>query len=272
MNRAAQRLQLFSSEADYNQFVALLRRFCDRTKLEMLAYCIMPNHYHVLAHGGGEQLTRCFHEVDRLWALGYNERRNGRGHVFQGPFLSFPQRSAGWVIRTSAYIHLNPLGRLTKKPQDYPWSSCREYLGLRNGNDWIQSATVLGMVDPDPVKARASYQGFLVMRAGFKRLSSRLSGEENLVSAAALELAASVKHLALELRVAEEDARRFAAYYGRMTLRLAVGSLAAALEFPSGRALSEALHRMKLRARKEPGYKGLLDRAAEALEAPPPTQ
>src|SRR5688572_14288664 len=109
MNRGALKTRLFSADTEYKQFVSLLRTFAGRAKLRVAAYCVMPNHYHALVQGSGEQLTRCFHEVDRLWAVAFNDRREGRGHVFQGPFLSFPQRTAGWVVRTAHYIHLNPV-------------------------------------------------------------------------------------------------------------------------------------------------------------------
>ena len=121
MNRGAQGTRLFADDADCRAFIDLLRKFTVKCGLRVFAYCVMPNHFHALVRGSGGRLTRCFHEVDRLWARAYNDRRNSRGHVFQGSFLSFRQHSEGWFVRTSMYIHMNPAGKRCPRPEDYRW-------------------------------------------------------------------------------------------------------------------------------------------------------
>ena len=133
MNRGTQGQRLYASGPEYKEFTTLLGTYTRKNGLKVLSYCIMPNHYHVLVKGRGELLTKCFQQVDRLWALAHNDRSGQKGHAFQGRFLSFAQKSDAWVARTSRYIHLNPTPRLARKPEAYPWSSYRAYLGQDPG-------------------------------------------------------------------------------------------------------------------------------------------
>jgi REP element-mobilizing transposase RayT len=267
MNRAAQRLPLYTSPVDFEQFIKLLRTFTGRTGLRVAAYCVMPNHYHALVQGKGEQLTRCFHEVDRLWALALNERRGGRGHVFQGPFLSFLQHSAGWAVRTSVYIHLNPLRKPSDRPQDYPWSNYGAFFA--DGKTWTDPEIVLRLVHPDLGQARSAYRDLVEARRAVKVSGRDVPEEEAVRSAAAQELAAAVPALAELLRVHPDEARRLAAWYGRMVMGLSQPCLAMELGYPTPNALAAHLSRLRLRLKKEPGFQDLVRRAGKILSEPP---
>ena len=265
MNRAAHRVRIFSTEAHFGQFLTLLRTFTLRECLEVAAYCLMPNHYHVLVKGPGARLTRCFHEVDRLWAVSWNEFREQTGHVFQGPFLSFLQHSAGWVIRTSAYIHLNPVPTLAATPETYPWSSYRAYSSGPSVVSWVSPGIVLRCFDEKPESARRSYLELVEARRALKSSPPRLPEERMVSWAQTKELAALVARLEKSLGVSNEEARRLVAFYGRGTLLLPVGVLAHALGYRGATSLSSILHRMKIRLRREPGYRALASRADDLL-------
>ncbi len=271
MNRAVQRLPIFTGEGDAPAFLKLLRTFLERADLKLAAYCVMSNHYHALVQGAGEALTRCFHEVDRLWAVEFNQRRASRGHVFQGPFLSFRQPTAGWVIRTSLYIHLNPVPKLVRRPEEHPWSSCAAYLEGAKAVDGLDPGLVLGMLDGERRKALDGYRELLRLRMSLKSSAKEAPEEDALRGAAAAELAAAAGGLVEALTVTEPEARRLAAWFGRRVLALPVATLAAALGFGAGPGLSTQLTRMKARMTREPGYKALAARAEELLGGVPLT-
>ena len=271
MNRAVQRLPIFSGDGDAPAFLKLLRSFVQRSGLKLAAYCVMSNHYHALVRGSGEALTRCFHEVDRLWAVEFNQRRSSRGHVFQGPFLSFRQPSAGWLVRSSLYIHLNPVPKLARRPEDHPASSCAAYLDGGRDVDVLEPGLVLAHVDADRRKAVETYRELLKQRASIKPALREVPEEDALRSAAAVELATAASGLVGALTVTDPEARRLAAWFGRRVLGLPVSALAAALGFGTGPLLSTQLSRMKARMIREPAYKGLVARAEEILGGAPLT-
>ncbi len=265
MNRAAQGLRIMSSESDHEQFLSLLRTFAGRAGVKVLAYCVMPNHYHALVRGPGEALTRCFHEVDRLTACAHNDRREQKGHVFQGRFLSFIQHTGGWAARASRYIHLNPIGRLARRPEDYPWSSYRTYIGQRRDESWIEAREILCLFDKDQARARLSYKEFAETGLSNLKRKGEVPEETAVRAAMADELAGAVPGLARALGIGEEEARRLAAHCGRSVLGVPVHTLAGPLGFHSSQVLANGLYRVKLRMSKSAGYRSLVARAEELL-------
>jgi len=271
MNRAAHRVQIFSSGGDYRYFLAVLRKFTGQLGLDVAAYCIMPNHYHVLVKGKGELLTPCFHEVDRLYAARWNERRKGKGHVFQGPFLSFHQRTSGWAVRTSAYIHLNPIGRAFPRSEDYPWSSYSKYLHAGSASSWVKPEIILTILQPDLVEARQIYADLVEVRIPWNPVVGRLAEEKRFGWILAIELAESVDRVSAELGFSDDEASRLVAYYGRSVLGLPLATLAQALAFESPNALSAQLSRVRNRLRRSEEYRATVERVAYILgETPSP--
>lgn len=99
--------------------------------VEVVAFCIMPNHYHLLirqlADGG---LSRYMHRVDLAYTRYLNTKTNQAGHVFQGPFKSKIVEDNEYLTHLSAYIHKNPheLKGWRGREAGYPWSSYQDYV------------------------------------------------------------------------------------------------------------------------------------------------
>jgi REP element-mobilizing transposase RayT len=257
MNRGAHKAFIFPADSDKTDFLKLLRTFTQRTGLKVGSYCVMGNHYHVLVQGPGEALTHCFHEVDRLWALNFNGRREGKGHVFQGPFLSFLQVSPGWIVRTSLYIHLNPIGRRFRDPGAYPWSSYECFLGRGRGPQWVDASLVLRHLGDRP----SDYRDLLRFRA--ERLKNRpnsMNEETEIQRGRALELAVSAATVRAKLGVDEDEARRLVALVGwRQGLSPSV--LAPALGYSSANLLSVTLFRLRQQLPRNAALQSSLDQA-----------
>jgi REP element-mobilizing transposase RayT len=270
MNRGVQKSALYGNDEDRKDFLVLLRTFAQRNGLKTGSYCLMGNHYHVLVQGGGEQLTRCFHEVDRLWALSFNRRRGGKGHVFQGPFRSYLQSSPAWIVRTSLYIHLNPVGRGLRAPEEYPWSSYRLFLGQGPADSWVEPTLVLRQIGDERPKALKRYRELLGVRLeaalAKRERAARLEEEMEIARGRAAEFALCVPALVKELGVTEDDARRLAGAVGRAQ-GVPAEILAPALGFGTPNLFCVQMFRFRDRVARDAAAKKLLDRALSIADS-----
>ncbi|MBI4565928.1 MAG: transposase [Planctomycetes bacterium] len=162
IGRGVRRLQIFDTPEDYKSYLEILSRAAEKHGCGILAYALLPNHYHLLLAGEEAALSKCMHATNRPYSRRHNQDHDLKGHTFEGLFGRYPQRSPFWAVRTSAYIHLNPVAAgLVKAPDKYTWSSCAAYLG--RGSSWpgMNPAEVLEALDPNPQKARVEYRKLL---------------------------------------------------------------------------------------------------------------
>jgi putative transposase len=113
----------------------LLKRHFRTDLVDILAYCLMPNHYHLMVRLKVDELGR---QVMQPWGVAYTKavnRQQGRvGPVFQGPFQAIEVSRDEYLMHLSRYIHLNPIDAgLVATPEAWAFSSYRDYIGLRQG-------------------------------------------------------------------------------------------------------------------------------------------
>lgn len=127
INRANARMKIFDKNLDYTAFEKALQQAKERHPIRVLAYCVMPNHWHlVLRPYKDNDLS----EFMRWLTLTHTQRWNthhhtiGYGHLYQGRFKSFPVQKDEYFIQLCRYVERNPLrAKLVKKAQDWRWSS-----------------------------------------------------------------------------------------------------------------------------------------------------
>jgi putative transposase len=137
INRANGRATLFNKEADYGHFESLLLEGIELIGMRILAYCIMPNHWHLALYpvrdGDMSEFMR--------WITTTHVRQHrtqtktiGHGHLYQGTYKSFPVETDKHLHDLIRYIEQNPLrAHLVTTAQDWQWSSL--YRRLRNNKD-----------------------------------------------------------------------------------------------------------------------------------------
>jgi putative transposase len=160
MNRGARKAIIFSKDGDKRVFVDLLGRFCLKHGITLSAWCLMPNHYHTEPEGEGTPLSRMMHDLDGTYARFYNETYDGSGCLFQGPYKTMSISDDRGLAYVSRYIHLNSRD-LGVDPIQYPWSSCRSYLGLEPTPPWLDPTPVLRQFGEDLESARTNYRFYL---------------------------------------------------------------------------------------------------------------
>lgn len=142
--RGVGRMLLFEDGDDYRFFSSMLSRYGAQAP-EVHAWCLMPNHYHLLVRGGMEEIAQFMARLNTQYAAHFNERHGHVGHVFQGRYGSQPIGSERQLLATIRYIHRNPLGGGLSSTCEYPWSSFPMYLRMLRQREETGSAKLLPM-------------------------------------------------------------------------------------------------------------------------------
>ena len=120
--RGAKRAAIFRADSDYAEFRALLLRIAERFDWIMHAYCLMPNHYHLVVEATQPQLSQGMHRLNGRYAQGFNERYDNSGHVFERRFWSWAIETEEHLDRAIAYVYDNPVeAGLCSEGGDWPW-------------------------------------------------------------------------------------------------------------------------------------------------------
>jgi len=122
-------MDTFFSDADYREYLYLMAEWCNRCKVQIWSYCLMPNHVHLIAVPETEDgLRRAIGEAHRRYTRYINFQKGWKGHLWQGRFGSFPMDEQ-YLVTTARYIELNPVkAEIVKRPEEYQWSSARAHL------------------------------------------------------------------------------------------------------------------------------------------------
>ncbi|MEQ1906625.1 MAG: transposase, partial [Pirellulaceae bacterium] len=127
LNRANGRMAIFKKDADYEAFERILEQAVARTRTRLLAYCLMPNHWHLLVYPQKDgELSRFTGWLTLTHTQRWHAHRNsaGQGHVYQGRFKSFPIQDDQHFLTVCRYVERNALrANLVAQAQDWRWSS-----------------------------------------------------------------------------------------------------------------------------------------------------
>lgn len=137
LNRANGRLPLFEKPSDYEAFEQVLGEAQDRFPMRMLAYCVMPNHWHLVLWPRRDQdLSRFMAWVTLTHTQRWHAHRRsaGAGHLYQGRFKSFPVQADEHFLSVCRYVERNALrANIVTRAEDWRWSSLWR-TGRRRGN------------------------------------------------------------------------------------------------------------------------------------------
>lgn len=131
IDRATRRLELYQDDQDFSTFLNILSHALTASEATLWAMTLMSNHYHMVIYASTEQLTACMQRVNREYSRYHNQRYHQVGHTFEGPYKAYAQPTPVLLLRTIAYVFMNPVAAgMVSAPEDYRWSSARDYLGL----------------------------------------------------------------------------------------------------------------------------------------------
>jgi len=151
LNRGNGQQRVFHKDADYLAFTALLGEMRERYSVDLLAYCLMPNHFHLMLKvRAGEDLSRGMQWFMTTHVRRHHQHYRSSGHLWQGRYKSFGIEDDDHLLTVVRYVEGNPVrAGLVISAIDWNWSSHRERCGLEGkallstlpiavGEDWTR--------------------------------------------------------------------------------------------------------------------------------------
>lgn len=146
MHRGARRAPIFTKDEHCLLFFDCIKTAVEETELEIHAYSLMPNHYHLLARSRHGNLSDAMRKLNALYTQRLNLIQRWDGPVFRGRFRSQLVKDETKLPYIMAYIHLNPLrANLVTRLQSECWTSHRAYLGRDQGPEWLTTRYFLNL-------------------------------------------------------------------------------------------------------------------------------
>lgn len=134
-NRGAGRNRLFFNPENYTHCLRLVKRYAKRYGMTVIAYCLMPNHYHFLLRQNGDvPISKFINVLFNAYVQAVNRQQGRSGTLFEGRFRHVWVDREEYLVHLCRYIHLNPVkARLVSDPQAWPYSNYPEWIGVRGG-------------------------------------------------------------------------------------------------------------------------------------------
>ncbi len=145
--RAVGKDVLFVDRHDYLAMLGFLKEISKKYEVSIHAFCLLPNHIHLLVQPKRENLHLFFRDLCGRYSRRFNRRYERRGHLFGGPFRQSVILDEKYLLAASLYIHLNPVrAGLASDPRGYRYSSCRLYVTPSDRKSFVDPDLVLSLV------------------------------------------------------------------------------------------------------------------------------
>jgi REP element-mobilizing transposase RayT len=144
-SRGNARAPIFFTDRDRLHFLGTLGDVIEQHDWQCHAYCLMPNHYHLVMQTPEPNLSHGMRQLNGVYTQRFNRRHDRVGHLFQGRFQALLVEREAHLLELTRYVVLNPVrGEMVSDPEDYPWSSLRATLGLARIPRWLTTGPLLG--------------------------------------------------------------------------------------------------------------------------------
>lgn len=198
-NRGVEKRDIFLDEQDYKVFLGYMKFYLEypslqgqalkdtegktispsrepknySSQIELLAYCLMPNHFHLLIKQSTDRgIAEFMQSLTLKYVLYFNKKYKRVGGLFQSRYKSVLIESEEHFVYISKYIHRNPIDLLPSRPGlegicEYKYSSCGNYVGLFSQN-WVKTQEILSYFRK--LNRRSDYQAFVEEASGITKI------------------------------------------------------------------------------------------------------
>lgn len=158
---------IFLGDEDRRVFLEILGQTVERFTWHCHAYCLMPNHYHLLVETGAPTLSRGMRHLNGVYTQSSNRRHARTGHLLQGRFKAILVERETHLLEVARYVVLNPVrAGLARSPRDWAWSSYRATAGESRCPGFLTVDWILSQFDADPARAACAYRTFVEQGRG----------------------------------------------------------------------------------------------------------
>ena len=162
LNRGRRGEPIFTIKQDYTRFIELLKDTSEMWNLRITAYCLMPNHYHILVQTPDANISRCMRHIDGVYTQRFNRFHQCDGPLFRGRYKSILIDADQYLLQLVRYIHRNPLkAGLTHELGRYMWSSHMGYISKAEKWNWLHKNFVLSMLSKSKADRLKNYRQFI---------------------------------------------------------------------------------------------------------------
>ncbi len=132
---------IFEKDENKERYLYLMKKYYQKYKLKIIAYCMMNNHAHFIIYTIDiKQISKFMHKINTIYAIDYNKSNNRVGYLFRDRYKSQYIYDREYLIKCIKYIHMNPVkAHLVKKESQYKYSS---YNNLKNKNGYVDDVII----------------------------------------------------------------------------------------------------------------------------------
>jgi REP element-mobilizing transposase RayT len=169
-NHGVHRLSIFREPNNYLFALEKIKRYVREFELTVIAYCLLPNHYHFLIRQDGDARASLLPQmVFNSYSKAYNRRYDHRGTLFEGSYKVKPVLDETQLLNLCRYIHANPvLHGFVERPEDWAYSNYLEWIGERDGT--LVDRDFIAIYFDTPAAYRAFVEDYLADRAALEAM------------------------------------------------------------------------------------------------------
>ena len=161
-DRGNERKEIFRDNVDRRKLIRYLAEAIEKFGLNIHAFCLMENHYHLEVETSRGNLSQAMHWLKTAYTFSFNKRYRRNGHLFQGRYHAALVEKESYLIALTRYIHLNPVrAGMVERPEDYFWSSYRDYTRSVQNWEWLEIGWTLDQFGGTNYVGRQCYRQFV---------------------------------------------------------------------------------------------------------------
>ena len=161
MNRGERYKAIFEDRKDYSIFLDLLPETVEIFHINISAFCLMQNHYHLLIQTPEANISRSMRHIDGVYTQRFNKLHGYDGHLFRGRYKSIMIDADSYLLQVMRYIHRNPITAGVTKNLNYTWSSHKAYLSEAKKWNWVSREKILNMLSGNKAVQKTVYREFV---------------------------------------------------------------------------------------------------------------